>query len=69
MPGLEEMTQAKSFDGPATRTNSISALTTGQMVPHLHGHVIPCYAGDAQYPRGGVRWVFPEQADCCLALR
>ena len=34
----------------------------GQSVPHLHVHVIPRYAGDVEDPRGGVRWVVPNQA-------
>jgi diadenosine tetraphosphate (Ap4A) HIT family hydrolase len=39
-------------DGPAA----------GQTVPHLHIHLIPRYAGDADDPRGGVRWVIPAKA-------
>lgn len=35
----------------------------GQTVMHLHVHVIPRYAGDADNPRGGVRWIFPKKAD------
>ena len=35
----------------------------GQTVPHMHCHVIPRYQGDSEDPRGGVRWVKPEQAD------
>lgn len=34
----------------------------GQTVPHLHLHVIPRYAGDVPDPRGGVRWVVPDEA-------
>ena len=34
----------------------------GQTVPHLHIHLIPRYAGDAEDPRGGVRWVMPGKA-------
>jgi len=34
----------------------------GQTVPHLHVHVIPRYRGDVADPRGGVRWVVPNQA-------
>ena len=34
----------------------------GQTVPHLHIHLIPRYTGDADEPRGGVRWVLPEKA-------
>ena len=39
-------------DGPAA----------GQTVGHLHIHLIPRYAGDAEDPRGGVRWVMPGKA-------
>jgi diadenosine tetraphosphate (Ap4A) HIT family hydrolase len=35
----------------------------GQNVPHLHIHLIPRFAGDADNPRGGVRWVLPKRAD------
>lgn len=34
----------------------------GQTILHTHLHVIPRYAGDVAEPRGGVRWVLPEQA-------
>ncbi len=34
----------------------------GQTVMHAHVHVIPRYAGDVADPRGGVRWVLPENA-------
>lgn len=39
-------------DGPAA----------GQMVAHVHLHLIPRYSGDVLDPRGGVRWVLPEKA-------
>jgi diadenosine tetraphosphate (Ap4A) HIT family hydrolase len=29
---------------------------------HLHIHLIPRYLGDIEDPRGGVRWVIPENA-------
>lgn len=35
----------------------------GQTVMHLHIHLIPRYAGDKPDPRGGVRWIFPDNAD------
>jgi diadenosine tetraphosphate (Ap4A) HIT family hydrolase len=34
----------------------------GQTVAHVHVHLIPRYPGDVADPRGGVRWVLPEQA-------
>lgn len=34
----------------------------GQTVMHLHIHLIPRYAGDADDPRGGVRWIMPDKA-------
>jgi diadenosine tetraphosphate (Ap4A) HIT family hydrolase len=35
----------------------------GQTVLHAHIHVIPRYVGDVPDPRGGIRWVVPENAD------
>jgi len=35
----------------------------GQTVMHLHVHLIPRYKGDADDPRGGVRWIFPRKAE------
>jgi diadenosine tetraphosphate (Ap4A) HIT family hydrolase len=34
----------------------------GQTVPHAHVHVIPRYAGDVPDPRGGIRWIIPDNA-------
>jgi diadenosine tetraphosphate (Ap4A) HIT family hydrolase len=34
----------------------------GQTILHLHVHVIPRYFGDREDPRGGIRWIFPENA-------
>lgn len=34
----------------------------GQTVFHLHVHLIPRFEGDVPDPRGGVRWVKPDQA-------
>ena len=38
-------------------------VAAGQTVMHLHVHLIPRYKGDADDPRGGVRWIFPRKAD------
>ena len=37
-------------------------VAAGQTVPHLHLHLIPRYLGDTPDPRGGVRWVLPDNA-------
>jgi diadenosine tetraphosphate (Ap4A) HIT family hydrolase len=37
-------------------------MAAGQTVFHAHVHVIPRFAGDVADPRGGVRWVLPDQA-------
>jgi diadenosine tetraphosphate (Ap4A) HIT family hydrolase len=39
-------------DGPAA----------GQTISHMHLHLIPRYEGDANDPRGGIRWVLPAKA-------
>jgi len=39
-------------DGPAA----------GQTVLQVHVHIIPRYQGDVADPRGGVRWVVPDNA-------
>lgn len=36
----------------------------GQTVPHVHMQLIPRHRGDVIDPRGGVRWVIPENARC-----
>jgi len=35
----------------------------GRTVDHAHVHVIPRFAADVPDPRGGVRWVLPDQAN------
>ena len=37
-------------------------IAAGQTVMHLHIHLIPRYSGDAEDPRGGIRWVIPDKA-------
>ena len=37
-------------------------VAAGQTVMHLHVHLVPRYHGDSPDPRGGVRWILPEQA-------
>ncbi|HFH3696421.1 TPA: HIT family protein [Pseudomonas aeruginosa] len=39
-----------------------NGAAAGQTVPHVHIHVIPRYDGDAEDPRGRVRWVIPDKA-------
>ena len=34
----------------------------GQTVEHAHIHLIPRYKGDVADPRGGIRWVIPQNA-------
>lgn len=46
-------------DGYNVGTNCGAAA--GQSVMHLHVHVIPRYAGDELFPRGGVRGVIASK--------
>ena len=39
----------------------------GQSVPHMHVHLIPRFPGDTDAPKGGVRWVIPEQGRLLVA--
>jgi len=52
--------QERSPDGFNIGINDGRAA--GQTVMHLHIHLIPRYLGDAEDPRGGVRWVMPKTA-------
>ncbi len=49
-----------SPDGFTVGVNDGAAA--GQTVEHAHVHVIPRFEGDIRDPRGGVRWVRPDQA-------
>ncbi|MGH8618445.1 MAG: HIT family protein [Burkholderiales bacterium] len=49
--------------GPAAYNIGINdGAAAGQTIPHMHLHLIPRYAGDSADPRGGVRWIFPDNA-------
>ena len=37
-------------------------VAAGQTVMHVHLHLMPRYKGDADDPRGGVRWIIPRKA-------
>jgi diadenosine tetraphosphate (Ap4A) HIT family hydrolase len=37
-------------------------IAAGQTVEHAHIHIIPRRHGDVPDPRGGVRWVIPDNA-------
>ncbi len=39
-----------------------AGAAAGQTIEHAHIHVIPRYRGDVEDPRGGIRWVLPENA-------
>ena len=41
----------------------------GQTIFHVHMHLIPRYAGDAENPRGGVRGVISAKQDYCRKER
>ena len=61
---LAEMRQLllKERSSDAFNIGINDGAAAGQTVPHLHIHLIPRYAGDAEDPRGGVRWIMPEKA-------
>ena len=58
---MDGVSNQPGIDGVNVGMNSGEAA--GQTVGHAHVHVIPRRAGDVPDPRGGVRWVLPEQAD------
>jgi diadenosine tetraphosphate (Ap4A) HIT family hydrolase len=54
----------ESHHSPAGYNIGVNVGTAaGQTIGHVHVHVIPRYEGDADDPRGGVRWVLPARAD------
>jgi diadenosine tetraphosphate (Ap4A) HIT family hydrolase len=58
---VADVVRAEGVDGVNIGINSGAAA--GQTVGHTHVHVIPRSAGDCADPRGGVRWVIPEEAE------
>lgn len=55
-----ELSERREPDGFNIGIND--GAPAGQTVDHAHIHVIPRYSGDAEDPRGGIRWVIPERA-------
>lgn len=51
------------FDPAGYNIGINDGAAAGQTVGHLHIHLIPRYPGDQPDPRGGIRWVIPENAD------
>lgn len=60
MGAKEHLDDCYGPDGYNVGINNGSAA--GQTVMHAHIHLIPRYLGDADDPRGGVRWIFPRRA-------
>ena len=57
---MEKIREDRAPDGFNIGINDGAAA--GQTIDHLHLHVIPRYGGDVPDPRGGIRWVVPENA-------
>lgn len=57
-----QLTLRREYEPAAFNIGINDGLAAGQTVPHLHIHLIPRYVGDSDDPRGGVRWVLPDQA-------
>ena len=56
--------QLQTEFGPAGYNIGINdGMAAGQIIGHLHMHLIPRYPGDRPDPRGGVRWIIPDKAD------
>jgi len=54
----EEIDKKHNPDGYNIGVNEGKAA--GSNIDHLHIHLIPRYEGDVEYPRGGVRNLFPQ---------
>lgn len=67
--GIDELVLAAkehldAFYGPDGYNIGINnGEAAGQTVMHAHIHLIPRYFGDADDPRGGIRWMFPKRAN------
>jgi len=55
-----EVKEEHGADGLTVGVNIGAAA--GQTVAHVHLHIVPRRVGDVADPRGGIRWVLPEQA-------
>lgn len=53
-------TFVRDVDGWTVGVNDGAAA--GQVIDHIHVHLIPRRVGDVPDPRGGVRWVLGERA-------
>jgi diadenosine tetraphosphate (Ap4A) HIT family hydrolase len=62
-----EVASGEGVDGVNIGINSGEAA--GQTVAHAHVHIISRRISDVSDPRGGVRWVLPETADCWSGKR
>jgi diadenosine tetraphosphate (Ap4A) HIT family hydrolase len=54
-PTTAELFVARGRDAGGLDVNA--GIAAGQTVAHAHVQVIPRYAGDADYRRGGIRWI------------
>lgn len=61
VPMIQKMI-SREFNPDGFNIGINDGRAAGQTVMHLHLHVIPRHDGDVDDPRGGVRWVLPDQA-------
>ena len=54
-----DVRQAAAAVRAASGARRINYAAFGNVVPHVHVHLIPRYSGDVEEPRGGVRNVIP----------